>query len=96
MDTALKTADVGDMHRRMNKIVEDLVVAFDGSVRNDRNRIFQFVYGEDGLDAAELQFVKSPGGDIPMFVDVFKEARKLNAKYEEMEKSEEEFLDISL
>jgi DNA-directed RNA polymerase beta' subunit len=84
MDTALKTADVGDMHRRMNKILEDIKVAYDGTVRNNKNRIFQFVYGEDGMDAAELQFVKSPGGDIPMFVDVFKEARKLNAKYEAM------------
>lgn len=84
MDTALKTADVGDMHRRMNKILEDIKVAYDGSVRNNKNRIFQFVYGEDGMDAAELQFVSSPGGDIPMFVDVFKEARKLNAKYEAM------------
>jgi hypothetical protein len=34
------------------------------------------------MDAKELQFVKSPGGDIPMFVDVFKEARKINSKYE--------------
>jgi DNA-directed RNA polymerase beta' subunit len=84
MDTALKTADVGEMHRRMNKILEDITVAYDGSVRNNTNRIFQFVYGEDGMDAAELQFVKSPGGDIPMFVDVFKEARRLNAKYEAM------------
>jgi DNA-directed RNA polymerase beta' subunit len=84
MDTAQKTADVGDMHRRMNKILEDIKVAYDGSVRNNNNRIFQFVYGEDGMDAAELQFVKSPGGDIPMFVDVFKEARRLNAKYMDM------------
>jgi DNA-directed RNA polymerase beta' subunit len=82
MDTALKTADVGDMHRRMVKILEDIKTCYDGTVRNTKNRIFQFVYGEDGMDAKELQFVKSPGGDIPMFVDVFKEARKINSKYE--------------
>jgi DNA-directed RNA polymerase II subunit RPB1 len=81
MDTALKTADVGDMHRRMVKILEDIRVAYDGTVRNNKGRIFQFVYGEDGMDARELQFVQSPTGDIPMFVDVFKEARRLNSKY---------------
>ena len=85
MDTALKTADVGDMHRRMVKILEDVKTCYDGTVRNTKKRIFQFVYGEDGMDAKELQFVKSPGGDIPMFVDVFKEARRINAKYEQEE-----------
>lgn len=84
MDTALKTADVGDMRRRLAKILEDFKIMNDGSVRNNKNTIVQFVYGEDGMSAAELQFVKSPGGDIPMFVDVFKEARRLNAKYENM------------
>lgn len=81
MDTALKTADVGDMHRRMVKIMEDIRVAYDGTVRNNKGRIFQFVYGDDGMDAAELQFVPTPTGNVPMFVDVFKEASKLNAKY---------------
>lgn len=84
MDTALKTADVGDMHRRMVKILEDVRVEYDGSVRNNKGRIFQFVYGEDGMDARELQFVHSRPDNVPMFVDVFKEARRLNAKYENM------------
>jgi DNA-directed RNA polymerase II subunit RPB1 len=84
MDTALKTADVGDMHRRMVKMLEDIRVAYDGTVRNNKGRIFQFVYGDDGMDARELQFVHMPTGDIPMFVDVFKEARRLNSKYEKM------------
>jgi DNA-directed RNA polymerase II subunit RPB1 len=82
MDTALKTADVGDMHRRMVKMLEDIRVAYDGSVRNNKGKIFQFVYGEDGMDARELQFVPSKPENVPMFVDVFKEARRLNAKYE--------------
>ncbi len=84
MDTALKTADVGDMHRRMVKILEDIRVAYDGSVRNNKGRIFQFVYGEDGMDAKELQFVHSRPENVPMFVDVFKEARRLNTKYQNM------------
>lgn len=84
MDTALKTADVGDMHRRMVKILEDIRIGYDGSVRNNNGTIFQFVYGEDGMDASELQFVRTPTGNVPMFVDVYKEARKLNDKYQNM------------
>ena len=84
MDTALKTADVGDMHRRMVKMLEDIRVAYDGSVRNNKGRIFQFVYGDDGMDARELHFVHFPTGNVPMFMDVFKEARRLNAKYEKL------------
>ncbi len=81
MDTALKTADVGDMHRRMVKIMEDIRIAYDGTVRNNRGRIFQFVYGDDGMDPKELHFVSTANGNVPMFVDVFKEARRINAKY---------------
>jgi DNA-directed RNA polymerase beta' subunit len=81
MDTALKTADVGDMRRRMVKILEDIRVSYDGTVRNNNKRIFQFVYGEDGMDASELKFVQTPNGNVPMFVDVFKEARRLNYIY---------------
>tara|TARA_E500000318_G_C3470465_1_gene176281 strand:- start:193 stop:753 length:561 start_codon:yes stop_codon:yes gene_type:complete len=45
IDTAVKTAQVGYMQRRMVKAQEDLVVNYDGSVRNQKNIIFQFSYG---------------------------------------------------
>lgn len=50
IDTAVKTADTGYMQRRLIKALEDVVVSYDGSVRNSEGTIVQFVYGDDGLD----------------------------------------------
>jgi DNA-directed RNA polymerase beta' subunit len=44
-DTAVQTSNTGTMHRRMTKAQQDLVVQYDGSVRNNNNIIFQFNYG---------------------------------------------------
>ncbi|GBG32582.1 DNA-directed RNA polymerase subunit [Hondaea fermentalgiana] len=50
VDTAVKTAETGYMARRLMKALEDLSVAYDGSVRNAVNGIVQFNYGDDGLN----------------------------------------------
>jgi len=45
MDTAIKTSDVGYMQRKMIKAQEDLIISYDGGVRNQTGIIFQFCYG---------------------------------------------------
>lgn len=50
IDTAVKTADTGYMQRRLMKVMEDLVVEYDYTVRNSDKKLIQFVYGEDGFD----------------------------------------------
>ena len=50
IDTAVKTADTGYMQRRLIKVMEDLVVEYDYTVRNAEKKLVQFVYGEDGFD----------------------------------------------
>lgn len=45
IDTAVKTSNVGYMQRKMVKAQEDLIINYDGSVRNQKNVIFQFSYG---------------------------------------------------
>jgi len=42
IDTAVKTADTGYMQRRLVKAMEDLMVEFDGTVRNSNKQIVQF------------------------------------------------------
>ena len=37
------------MSRRLMKALEDLFVAYDGTVRNSMNHLIQLRYGEDGL-----------------------------------------------
>jgi DNA-directed RNA polymerase II subunit RPB1 len=55
IDTAVKTAETGYIQRRLVKAMEDVMVRYDGSVRNAGNDVLQFCYGEDGMDAAALE-----------------------------------------
>lgn len=55
VDTAVKTAETGYMQRRLMKALEDLSTHYDTSVRNSVGGVVQFVYGDDGLDPAELE-----------------------------------------
>jgi DNA-directed RNA polymerase II subunit RPB1 len=57
IDTAVKTADTGYIQRQLVKAMEDLVVQYDGSVRDSRMNIAQFHYGEDGVNATKIESV---------------------------------------
>ena len=50
IDTAVKTAETGYIQRRLVKALEDVAVAYDGTVRNSLGQVVQFAYGEDGMD----------------------------------------------
>ncbi|KAF7263909.1 hypothetical protein GWI33_000924 [Rhynchophorus ferrugineus] len=64
VDTAVKTAETGYMQRRLVKSLEDLVVHYDGSVRNAEGDIVQMTYGCDGLDPTFME-----GKDCPVDFD---------------------------
>ena len=75
IDTACKTAQTGYIQRRLIKGLEDLKVVYDMTVRNNRDRIVQFAYGEDGFDStkAENQAIPLVGmsvEDIYMHFDI--------------------------
>ncbi|KAF2182521.1 beta and beta-prime subunits of DNA dependent RNA-polymerase [Zopfia rhizophila CBS 207.26] len=55
IDTAVKTAETGYIQRRLVKALEDVMVKYDGTVRNSLGDIVEFVYGEDGLDGAHIE-----------------------------------------
>jgi len=55
IDTAVKTAETGYIQRRLIKAMEDVMVRYDGTVRNSVNHIVAFLYGEDGMDATFLE-----------------------------------------
>ncbi|KAL5518423.1 RPO21_1 [Sanghuangporus vaninii] len=63
IDTAVKTAETGYIQRRLVKALEDVMVHYDGTVRNSLGDLIQFVYGEDGMDGAfiERQSIKTFG-----------------------------------
>ncbi|KAJ7630347.1 DNA-directed RNA polymerase II, subunit 1 [Roridomyces roridus] len=55
IDTAIKTAETGYIQRRLVKALEDVMVCYDGTVRNSLGDLIQFVYGEDGMDGAFIE-----------------------------------------
>lgn len=54
IDTAIKTANSGYLQRCIIKGMENIKVEYDSTVRNDNNEIYQFLYGEDGLDPTKV------------------------------------------
>lgn len=55
IDTAVKTAETGYIQRRLVKALEDVMVCYDGTVRNSLGDLVQWVYGEDGMDGAFIE-----------------------------------------
>ena len=79
MDTALKTADIGHMHHRMVKVLEDLTLRYDGSVRNANDVIFMYSYS-DGFSASEIMPTSSNSlGNTLSFIDLDTTIGRLNA-----------------
>lgn len=61
IDTAVKTADTGYLQRKLIKMLEDLHIAYDLTVRScDSKEIVQFKYGEDGLDPTLVEDLEEP------------------------------------
>lgn len=68
LDTAVKTAETGYMQRRLVKALEDVVSHYDGSVRNSNGEVIQLIYGDDGMDPAEVD--SSTGDNLsPINID---------------------------
>ncbi|KAM0821222.1 hypothetical protein ACQ4PT_019808 [Festuca glaucescens] len=58
IDTAVKTSETGYIQRRLVKAMEDIMVKYDGTVRNSLGHVIQFLYGEDGMDAVSIESQK--------------------------------------
>jgi len=60
IDTAVKTSQTGYISRRLIKSLEDLMVHYDMTVRNNKNKIIQFSYGDDCFDPIKVEFQTIP------------------------------------
>lgn len=85
-DTATGTADSGYIQRRIVKICEDIQVRYDNTVRCSSNKVYQFMFGHDGLNPMET--VKVNG--IPQFCDAQRIASQLNSQFENKEDESDE------
>ncbi|KAF7333371.1 DNA-directed RNA polymerase subunit [Mycena venus] len=55
IDAAIKTKETGYIQWRLVKALEDVMVCYDGTVRNSLGDLIQFVYGEDAMDGAFIE-----------------------------------------
>ena len=74
-DTAMKTAQSGYIQRKMVKVMEDVQVRYDGTVRNSSNSIIQWSYGSDGFDRSQSIVLE----EKTKMMDIQRLADKLNA-----------------
>ena len=55
IDTAVKTSQTGYIQRRLIKGLEDIKVEYDMTVRNSKNKIVQFKYGDDNMETTKIE-----------------------------------------
>jgi DNA-directed RNA polymerase II subunit RPB1 len=60
IDTAVKTSTTGYIQRRLVKGMEDCYVSYDMTVRNNKDKIIQFRYGEDSIDTIKVETQELP------------------------------------
>lgn len=78
MDTALKTAETGSMSHRMIKAFENILIGYDGSIRNTIGTMFAPMYNS-GYDIAELLAVSYKSKpDFSSFIDLKSTIAELN------------------
>lgn len=80
IDTAVKTSETGYIQRRLVKALEDIMVKYDGTVRNSLGSIVQFLYGEDGISGELIEDQK--------FEILLMDNAKLQKNYKFFEKNE--------
>ena len=86
IDTAVKTSATGYIQRRLIKGLEDLKVEYDMTVRNNKGRVVQFAYGDDGIDTTRIEnqtipIVEMSIEDIYMHFDIGEKDDNLLAIY---------------
>ena len=55
IDTAVKTSQTGYIQRRLIKSMEDIFVAYDRTVRNNKKKIIQYSYGGTNFDTIHIE-----------------------------------------
>lgn len=80
LDTALKTAETGAMQHRMIKAFENIIIGYDGSIRNTIGTLFAPMYNA-GYDISEMLAVETPGKpEFSSFIDLKSVIMELNMK----------------
>lgn len=60
IDTAVKTSTTGYIQRRLIKGLEDLMVNYDMTIRTNKGKLVQFMYGDDSIDTVKVENQELP------------------------------------
>ncbi|PHU19671.1 hypothetical protein BC332_10822 [Capsicum chinense] len=55
IDTVVKNSETGYIQRILVKSMEDIMVKYDGTVRNSLGEVIHFLYGEDGMGSVWIE-----------------------------------------
>ncbi|KAM3306061.1 hypothetical protein P3S67_012931 [Capsicum chacoense] len=55
IDTVVKNSETRYIQRMLVKSMEDIMVKYDGTVRNSLGDVIQFLYGEDGMESVWIE-----------------------------------------
>jgi len=83
-DTAMNTASSGYIQRRIVKVMEDMQIQYDGTVRDMSGVVCQFAYSENGWDSSKTVKV----GNDQEICDISRMVQQLNFERELKQKSE--------
>ena len=83
IDTAVKTSQTGYIQRRLVKALEDIMIKYDGTVRNSLGHLMQFLYGEDGMAGEYIEDQK--------FETLKMDDKTLARNYKFIEREEDDF-----
>lgn len=97
IDTAVKTSETGYIQRRLIKSLEDVMVKYDGTVRNSMGHLLQFLYGEDGIagENVEEQKISLLGKSDKAMIDCYQLINPKNDLIDEINKLKD-FIDASI
>jgi DNA-directed RNA polymerase II subunit RPB1 len=78
LSTAISTSTTGYLQRRIVKTMEDVSCSYLNTIVNQKGKVIQFAYGDDGMDLAKMVYVK---GNLS-FIDIDRRVQQLNNELE--------------
>lgn len=79
--TGTKTPDTGSLARSLSRVMENVMLVNDGTVRDSAGMIVQFLYGEDGFNAEKMTTVKFARQTRNTFVNIHRLADQVSAHF---------------
>ena len=80
LDTAVGTQKSGTIHHKMIKAFENIIVAYDGSLRNTIGTLFNPLYNSGYNPSRLLKIEVSPGVESTVYIDLKTVIKELNYK----------------